>query len=160
MSRSDEDRMREAQETLGRLKTTVTEKQLAALERRFDDISDGVKQLERDWAANPPTREQLDGSGYELRWCELFVAFQKTYTDAVAICTTDGDLAVMAGRVLGDTLDAHAAVLQRIFSWPMALKTSRVAPARPEPRSDLAPAVRSMLLAAAARPDPKPAEDK
>ncbi len=142
---------------LAALHVTLSERQISRIEAEFDAISAGVKDLEKRWAAHPPTREQLDGTGFELVWCELFVRFQRNYTAALDICKTDGDMAVMAHRVLGDSLDAHAEVLKRIFSWPMGLKTRRTLPAKVERESAFSPILRQRLLEAAAR---KPEEKK
>jgi hypothetical protein len=150
--RSPKEALAELTELLDGLGTrTLTDKKVAAFQARFDKVTAGMKALERDWVKAPPNKYEV--GPYEERWAVLFSAFEKTYNDIIAACSSDADFFVANINLLGESLDQHAAVLMRIFDLPLAFRTSRVTgTAKPARNSEYAPSVRAALREAAARP--------
>ena len=142
-------------------KRTISDKALRGWQERYDRIVLACREIERDWAANPPRRIREELAPFEERWATQMAEFQIVYEQIENAAKSGADW-VVVNTFLADALEAPARQLLSFLDLPCRLKTSRVVgPARPERFSEFAPSVRRAILGAAARPDPeKPVEEK
>ena len=137
---------------------TVRDKAVTAFSKRLTDIRAACHDIEAEWMKAPPHRIASEVAPFEESWALQMTRYQKCYEDIANAGHGEADNLVLS-LALGDEIDKTGARLISLLDLPCALKTRRTLPAnRPERNSEFAPSVRAALLAAAARPDPKPDE--
>lgn len=137
-------------------RATISDKAIRGWAQRLDAIVRNCRDFTERWMKRLPARCSPELEAFEVEWATMSLELQNVYTEGYTAAHTPSDFLKLDVTVWNEPLQAAGKALLDLMSLPMALKTSRVQPARVERQSEYAPSVRAALLEAAAKPETKP----